>query len=261
MFQKSRLHRPARSCYLPRICLATLLSLAALPAVAGVVSIGQGSSVSTGSGQIDLNCGDAAISGGLSGSLTGARDVSIGPGADLAGSSVGLSGDWVNNGPRELGTQIDWRDGCGVVESRMLGSSDVAALTIDSQTGREVRFDTGGEQRVDSSLSLTGSAGNRLRLRSTSPTQLASLALGFGASQVINAVDVARIDSSAGQGIAPGSPEDYNSLRSGLVRNWFELPAIPVPSLGSASILLLILLTGLVGLFHRRFTRTRVSAR
>ena len=228
------------------------LGLVAGPAGAGEVVIGNGSSISSGSGQIEPGCADIEIAGGLSGSLDGARNVTFSPGADVVGASVGLSGDWVNNGPQALDVFIDWRDGCGVSEASMLGSSNVPALSIDSESGREIRFDAAGEQRVSNSLSLTGAPGELLRLRSTNAGQLALLSLEPGGSQLIDSVNVAGIDSRAGQSIAPGHPSDYNSEQAGPVRNWFALPPVPIPTLGLVSTILFILLMILFGLFHQR---------
>ena len=246
--------RPGRSPCLSLVVLGAVLAfaLASQPVIAGVIMIGEGSSVSTGAGQIELGCGDAEIAGGLAGSLVGARNLYFAPGAATAGASLSLSGDWVNNGPRGLDAIVDWSDGCGVIESSMLGSSDLTALNITSSSGREIRFDANGEQHVGSNLRLMGAADQRLRLRSTASGQFANVSLDFGASQLIDWVDVADIDSSAGREIAPGMPADYNSLRSGPVRNWFEMPAVPVSTLGSVSTLLLILLMGLLGLFRQR---------
>jgi hypothetical protein len=231
-------------------CVLAMLCLLAPPlATAGSILLGQGASINTGSGQVDLGCGDADIAGALSGRLVGARNLAFGPGASVAGASLSLSGDWVNQGPRALDAQVTWRDGCGVAVSNMLGNSDLNALDIASNAGREIRFDAAGEQYIRHSLSLTGAPGQLLRLRSTSPVLFANVTLEFGGSQLIDWVDVDRIDSRAGQGIAPGLPADYNSQLSGNAFNWFGLAPIPVSSLGLTSTLLLIFLIGLLGLF------------
>lgn len=256
MSRQSSFNRCERSANLCLLAVTLVLALAAAPVSAGTVLIAQGSNVSIGSGEIDLGCADVEIAGGLSGPLSGARDVTISPGAAPAAAVIGLSGYWINNGPQELDVAIDWRDGCSVYEASMLGSSTVPALTIQSSSGREIRLDASGEQRVANSLSLTGTPGELLRLRPTASAQFARLTLGLGASQLIDSVDVAYIDSDAGQDIAPGMPADYNSLRSGPVRNWFMLPAVPVSTLGLAATGLLILLMILIGLFHqRRYTQ------
>ena len=238
--------------WFPRWLLLGALVLAGSPAGAGVIVIGQGSSLATGAGQVDLRCGDAEIGGSLSGSLKGARDITLAPGAELSGALLSLSGSWINNGGRSINASVDWPDGCGVVESRMLGSSDLLALTISSQSGREIRFDGAGEQLIADSLSLSGTPDALLRLRSTGQGQFARLSLDSGGSQMIHAVDVAYIDSNAGQSIAPGNPAGYDSVRSGPVRNWFVLPPIPVSTLGLLSTLLLGLLMLLLGLFFPR---------
>ncbi|TVQ40152.1 MAG: hypothetical protein EA370_04095 [Wenzhouxiangella sp.] len=252
MFSESTIARSRRFRGLKALPLLVALALSANPAAAGVVVVGSGSNLLTGSGQIELGCGDMEIAGSLSGEVTGARNINFTAGAALTGAVLSLSGDWINNGPQALDAIVDWRDGCGVTASNMLGSSDLPALNITSESGREVRFEANAEQRIVNSLGLTGTPDTRLRLRSTDPMLYAGLTLDFGASQLIDSVDVARIDSSAGQSIAPGDPADYNSVRAGPVRNWFTLPPIPIPTLGLVSSSLLVLIMILIGLFHQR---------
>lgn len=231
--------------------VAAAFAFGAVAAHAGVV-IGPGASVSTGSGQIELGCADAEIAGNLSGSLAGARSITFHSGAVAAGALLSLSGNWINNGPTALDALVEWPDGCGVTESSMLGSSDLRSLTIISQTGREIRFDINGEQRIGNSLRLSGTPATPVRLRSTVAGSFAQLSLDPGATQLIDSVDVANLDSNAGQSIAPGRPIDFNSVQSGPVRNWFTLPAIAVPTLGMASTALLILIMVLLGFFYQR---------
>lgn len=259
MFNEIFEDRPGRNARLQIFSLAAILALSSLPVAAGTISIGEGASINTGSGQIELGCGDAEIAGALAGSLTGADNVSFGPGAATDGAFLSLSGDWINNGPRALNALVDWRDGCSVSLSRMLGSSNLDSLTISTSSGRDMRFDATGEQRVSSSLSLTGTSGQPLRLRSTASGEFASVSLADGASQLIDSVDVAYIDSSAGQGIAPGTPADFDSQRSGPVRNWFMAPPVPVSTLGLTSTLLLIALLGLIGLKRQRLRLSRTQ--
>lgn len=231
--------------------LAAVFAFGAIAANAGMV-IGPGASVSTGFGQIELGCGDAEIAGGLSGSLTGARNVSFHAGAVSAGALLSLSGNWVNEGPAAIDAMVEWPDGCGVTDSSMLGSSVLRSLTVTSQIGRAIHLDINGEQRIGNSLILTGAPGMPVRLRSTDAGSFAQLSLDPGASQLIDSVDVANLDSNAGQRIAPGRPIDFNSVQSGPVRNWFMLPAVPVPTLGTTAMALLILLIIMLGFFYQR---------
>jgi hypothetical protein len=71
-------------------------------------------------------------------------------------------------------------------------------------------------------------------LRSTVPGQHAGLTLAPGGSQSIAFVDVADMDSSGGQTLAPGSADLYDSVDSGNNLNWFQgfLTQIPIPTLG-----------------------------
>ncbi len=243
---------PARVPCWRGMAIAVASTLAVLPAAAGTIIIGENGRIATGAGQIEAACSDVDINGDLAGSLQGARHVTLGIAASMAGAAVESSGNWVNDGSREVNAALEWRDGCGVTEASMLGSNDLTALHVSSDSGRLVRFDVDGEQRIGGNLSLTGSAGNRLRLRSTSEQQFARLSLEPGGSQQVSAVDVAFIDSSAGQEIAPGVPEDYESVRAGPVRNWFMQPAVPVPTLGVLSTVFLVLLMGLLGLLGQR---------
>lgn len=252
MFMSMSRLTPARRRWPPELAIAAALALLAGPVAAGSISLGPGSHIDIGAGQIQAACSDIVMAGALAGSLQGARHLTFAPGAVVNQSMLGLSGNLTNQGPGALNAAVDWSDGCGVAEASMLGSHELARLHIHSATGKVIRFDSAAEQQVHDSLRLTGSSGNRLRLRSTTDNGFASLTLGFGASQQIDWVDVANIDSRAGQAIAPGLPADYNSLSSGPVRNWFGLPAVPVPSLGLLATLLLIALMGLFGLFKQR---------
>lgn len=245
--------RPGRFFGQPIVVIALVCSMIAPLAAAGSLVVGAGSSVDTGAGHVDLGCGDASVNGQVAGRLIGARHLSFGPGAVASGAQLGLSGDWINSATPMLDARVTWRDGCGVNQSRMLGSTDLVALDIESTSGREIRFDASGEQTVRDDLRLVGAPDQFLRLRSTAPGQLASLSLDAFAQQSIDWVDVAGIDSRAGQGIAPGLAIEYNSQASGSALNWFGLPPIPVSTLGRTSILLLIMLIGLLGLFRHRF--------
>ena len=236
-----------------------MLFMQAVTAQAGSLIIGTHASVATGSGTIELGCNNAEIAGALSGLIDGARDLTFRPGAVLEEAQLGFSGDWRNDGPQGLNAGVVWSDGCGASVSYMRGSTDLQSLHIFSDSGREIRFDAAGQQRVSDSLILAGSPGRRLRLRADTASQFAFLSLNVGARQLIDWVDVAWIDSDAGTTVGPGHPDEFNSVRSGPVRNWFALAPIPVPTLNLASIALLLLLIGLTGLNPRRRRAANLS--
>ena len=236
-----------------------LLFMQPVTAQAGSLIIGNHASVATGSGTIELGCNDAEIAGALSGLIDGARDLTFRPGALLDEAQLGFSGDWRNDGPQGLNAGVVWTDGCGASVSHMRGNTDLQSLHIFSDSGREIRFDAAGQQSVSDSLILAAGPGQRLRLRADTASRFASLTLNFGASQLIDWVDVAWIDSGAGTTIASGRPDEFNSVRSGPVRNWFALAPIPVPTLSLASIALLLLLIGLTGLNPRRRRAANLS--
>ena len=227
--------------------LVALLCLLAQPLLAAGLVLPPGAAISTGGGQIELGCGDAQLGGEFSGALVGARDILLDPGAVLSQASLGFSGDWTNLAAAEQGASLNWTDGCGVAVSQMLGSSRLPALSATTSSGREIRFDSDGEQIITGALLLAGSEGQRLRLRPSTPFQLAQLTLAVGANQSIDFIDGAYIDSGAGQTIAPDRPDVFNSVISAVMINWFQGEAIPVPTLPTAMILLLVILIGLFG--------------
>lgn len=217
---------------------------------AGEILVGEGSRLDTGNGRVLLGCGDIELRGELLGQLAGVRDTGISGDGTVETNSLEFSGDWANSGVAQVTGNVRWMDGCGVPEGDMLGNSEFSQLEITSTQGRTVHFETGAIQFVNHSLTLFGTVGTSLILRSTEAGQRGGLALAANGSQSISHVDVADIDSDTGQSLAPGSPGIYASVDSGNNRNWFFGAAgiMPVPSLTAVGGLLLALLTGLLGL-------------
>ncbi|MGY6630654.1 MAG: hypothetical protein ACXIUL_06545 [Wenzhouxiangella sp.] len=231
-------------------CVALSLLLGAWqPLMAAGLVLPEGASIQTGAGQLDLGCSDADIAGLLAGQVTGAGSVTLAPGGQLDGLSLGLSGDWINQAEPAQSVALDWRDGCGISVSRMLGSTVLPSLSVSTQSGRELQLDSDGEQVISQALVMTGSEDNRLMLRPSTAFQLAEFTLLTGATQAIDFIDGAYIDSGRGQTIAPDRPELFNSVATAGMINWFVGEAIPVPTLPSLMILLLILLIGWLGVF------------
>lgn len=235
-----------------------ILTLASVAQVqAGTVIVGSGAEMDTGQGQLVLGCNDLEIAGGLGGHVAGTRNVSILAGGSLSTDQLSLSGDWENHGHVEVPGLVRWLDGCEVLVAQMAGSTDFLALEVSTTDGRMVRLQANTTQSVADSLVLQGAPDALLMLRSTVPGQHAGLVLAPAGSQSISLVDVADINSSGGQAMAPGSPELHGSVNSGNNINWFQeiLSAIPVSTLGLIGTMLLILLIALMGLDRARNTR------
>jgi hypothetical protein len=221
-----------------------LFGLLSGSAWSGMVFVGEGSTLDTGDGVLSLGCGDLAVAGQKSGETIAAGDIHILSGGTLGPGTRLLSGDWSNAGETSVPGAVRWRDDCNTNEVLLLGSTEFEVLDIASPSGRTFRFDAGGMQRVNQGLYLAGSPDALLTLRSTSPGQHAELTLASSGTQSIVHVNVADLDASGGQGLAPGPPHLYASRDAGNNLNWFRgvLNAIPVPALTGAGIAWLALL-------------------
>lgn len=212
----------------------------ALPAFGQGVTVGTGTQFSLGGGSLSAGCGDLTVRGQFnlgSGSANTITNVSINPGTIDGGSgSIGLSGNWSNAGTFIPGSStVALNEDCGTGDSVISGDTQFSGLSATTASGKRVRFDSASAQTVTSSLSLTGTAADRLRVESTSPGTQAVLTLQSGASQVIDGVRVQDMDSSAGETIAPNLPGVFDSVDAGNNSNWFvavmqqirEIPVLP----------------------------------
>jgi len=132
--------------------------------------------------------------------------------------------------------QIHWQQQCVRSEGTLSGSHRFAHLAVTGHSGVTRRLAVDGQQVIDQALRLQGGS-ERLILRSSVPGQAACLTLASAASWQVESIDVADIDSSGGQTIAPGDPAAYDSRDGGGNRNWFldsfAMPVpVPVPVLG-----------------------------
>ncbi|MEP1473105.1 MAG: hypothetical protein ABJK25_19165 [Halieaceae bacterium] len=203
---------------------------------------------------MDAACGDLDVAGSFSvgsGTATSLRNVTINSGTINGGSgSINLSGDWTNQGTftPQSGT-VNITDGCGTTASRLIGDSTFNRFTASTAIGRQLEPASGSVQTFTGGLTLSGAASNRLLIRTSSPGASAQFVLNQGASQSISAVDVQDIDSSAGETIAPGPPQRFNSVNSGNNTNWFisaikeivPVTTLPAPLLAILALLMLIL--------------------
>lgn len=207
-------------------CLISTLLLFSTIVHGGALLVGPGAMLDSGSGHLDLGCSQLRLAGSLRGEVHGTGHVQIEPGGFVQTDELSFSGDWTNGGNPIVSGQVRWLDGCNSANASMLGNSDFDRLEISSTSGATRRLDVSGLQFVESLLTLAGTADQLMVLRSTQPGQRAGLLLSTFGSQAISSLDVADIDASGGQVLAPGAPEESGSLDSGNNVNWFIVEVI-----------------------------------
>ncbi len=173
--------------------------LAAAIAGAGQLSVGSGSAFNLGSGTLNLGCASLLVAGtfdAASGSVEQALDVTITSGGTLDGGSgtLDLAGSWDNSngGTFNAGTSsVNFVDGCGVSLATLSGGTSFSTLTLTTATGKTYQLEAGSTQTIGVALSLSGTAGNLLTLRSTSPGSAATLDVqGSGTGDFLDVADL-----------------------------------------------------------------------
>ena len=220
------------------------------------IEVGAGATLDLGTGGIDAGCQDVFVTGTLlvsQGSLAGVRSISIASAGQFAGGAgaIAWSGDWTNGGVFAAGTSsASSVDGCGRTMSVFTTGNTFHGLSLQSGSGREIRFASGQTTTVQSSFAATGLAGNRLRIRSTIAGSAATTALLPVATQSIVAVDVADNHASP-QAIAPGPASNYQSIKGSNSAGWFEIgsPA-DIPTLSVAGLALVAAALALAALLR-----------
>ena len=222
------------------------------------INIQPGASISLDGGSIDLGCGDATVVGDLdigSGTMVNTRDVNINGGNVNAGSGqIQLSGDWRNTGSFTPGTsQVTIQDGCSTNTSAITGATSFFDFSVYSVIGKILRVEAGTTQQFSNSLTLNGSVGTPLMIRSSVDGSNAVFALGPGGTQSILAVDVKDNSAIPGQWLAPGIPASFESIDSGNNMNWFlnVFEQVPVPTLSWPAVIILTI-TLIAVVFRRR---------
>src|SRR5262245_645632 len=153
--------------------LFAVLLLLPLPALAGNVTVGTGSSLDLGTGRLALGCADLDVLGTFSAGTVGfteGRDVTITPSGVMNGNSatLQLSGDWDNLGSFVAGTSsVQITDGCGLLSGTVNGSTSFNNLQLSSASGKQVTFTAGTTQSVAGSFLVAGALGNQIKIRST----------------------------------------------------------------------------------------------
>ncbi|MEH6610193.1 MAG: hypothetical protein V7696_12565 [Halioglobus sp.] len=246
---------------------ATLLTPAF--ALAQTITISSGSQFSLSSGSLNAGCGDVAVAGTLSidsGSANNLRNVAINSGTINGGSGqINLSGDWLNQGTfnAQTGT-VQVTDGCGTTLSQLSGDTTFNRFVASTASGKQLQPSTGSTQTFTGGLTLSGTGPDKLLVRTSSAGATAAFILSQGASQTISGIDAQDIDSSAGETIAPGPPERFNSVDSGNNTNWFISAIkeiVPVDTLPAPMLAILVMLILLLGIKARTPLTQRLSGK
>lgn len=227
---------------------AALACALAAPAFAQI-NIGAGSTFDFGNAAIDFGCSDLDVAGNATSTaaaLAGLRNLAVPSGGTFnAGTSqITLGGDFANGGGFNAGSgAVSIVDACGSGTSQVSGSTSFFVLAANTTSAKQLVLPANSTQAVTHSLTLTGTAGNLLQVRSSSAGQRANLALASAAAQTISYVAV-RDNAATGATIAPGAPAAYNSVDGGDLVNWFigaiGATPVPAPDLGLTGRLLLL---------------------
>lgn len=196
------------------------------PLLAKGISIGPTGSINLGGGTLNLGCGDLQVDGILSLGNSISSDIRhVAFTGQLIGQSgvLNVTGDWLNSGLFESGTStLALVDGCATTSSQMSGDSSFHDWSVTTSSGKQLIFTAGDEQNIANAVVFAGAAGNLLQIRSSEPDSPGFMELAEAGSQFVDHVDVK--DNHAlmpGQFMAPGFPEDYNSVDSGGNSRWF----------------------------------------
>lgn len=185
---------------LAAIAVSWLAAATAGAALPSHLSVGSGSAFSLGSGTLDLGCANLLVAGSfdvVSGSVEQALGVTIASGGTLDGGSgtLDLAGSWDNSngGTFNAGTSsVNFVDGCGVLSPvSIAGSTTFSTLTLTTAMGKTYLLEAGSTQTIGATLSLSGTAGNLLTLRSTSSGSAATLDVqGSGTGDFLDVADL-----------------------------------------------------------------------
>lgn len=247
----SEINRPSSKGGIMKIYIVYLFKLLILLNIqnsyvqAAIIEVGQGSVVDFGNSEAvnpshDLiNLGVVNFANSDTTFLNFENTASANASANTA--NINIMGDWVNSGSFTAGNSaVNIQDGVSN-STKIIGGSIFNILSIVSNTGKSIELQAGQQQIISTRLELIGVTGNLLKISSDTPGTHAELALANNATQLINYVEVTD-NHGTSQVIAPGLPQDYNSVQGSNVRGWFGVPlAYPVPLLNLFSLILLTL--------------------
>lgn len=205
------------------------LSFASPLSIAAGITLGTGGTLNLGDGRISFNCTDLSIASGAQiflaqGTLAGVHDVGNNGQLNAGNGALDVAGDWRQQGNFAAGTStVNLADGCDETIATVSGSSIFHNLSATTGAGRRLNFEAGVTQQINNAVTLIGSAGNLLVIRSTAAGQAAFVNLTAPASQNISFVDVAD-QRATGQVLAPGNPASFDSVNSGNTSGWFITP-------------------------------------
>lgn len=237
-----------------------LLTLAMRNAAAAII-IGAGSSVNFADNHVDLGCSDLNIAGSITASaanFTSITNLALDGGSFApSASQISLGGNFANAGSFLPGSsRVAIVDACGNGTSQLSGATGFYDFVVATTSGKQILFPAAMAQSVEHSLILQGTAGHLLDIRSSAAGQRGVLALAQGAAQTIAYVN-ARDNNASIAHIAPGFPEQFNSVDGGNLVNWFlnasGTALAPAPVLGAGRWLLVaaLLLAAARTLFRR----------
>jgi hypothetical protein len=247
------------------LCFAFLLAAWAFPTgvVAQTVSIEPGASWRIGDATVDLDCAALAVAGTLDtqdGRLDGIGHLDITGQMTAATASVEVGGNWSNQGSFLAGTgTVRLSDRCDAGAVSISGTTSFSTLLIESARGKAYRFQAGLSQSVALALRLVGAPGALLPIGSMQAGTQAGLALNPAGQQQIAWVDVSDMAAPEGSAwLAPGRPEDFDSIDSGNNVRWFEpsgvgLLPVSVPATSRWALLALALVLVAFARRGRRF--------
>jgi hypothetical protein len=205
------------------ICFLSALWAGGL--AAQTISVRDGASVSSHDAVVSVRCHEVIIDGEWSlgsGRLTQITDLT-GSGSLIGGQGqIDLSGEFtVANWSAQLShLRID--EACQSGQARVTGNRSFHHFSAVTNGARTLVFDAGSTQIFGGSLTLSGSPGQPLSLRTTVPGDEVRFDLLSGASQAHSWIDVAD-NHAVGLPLAPGLPNWYDAVDSGNLLRWFEL--------------------------------------
>ncbi|MBN1670751.1 MAG: DUF11 domain-containing protein [Kiritimatiellae bacterium] len=187
---------------------------AALTAPAGTVSVAgtwqNNGTFNPGGGTVDFN-GAAAVTGSSPSTF---HHVTISSALTAPGSALYVEGNFVNNGSFTHGSGTVVFQGSGVTTN--LGSTTFHNLQC-STGGKTNVFDSAGTVTVNGTLTLAGSPGNMVVLRSTADGSPWALAVAGSAS--VSLVDVKDSNASGGSTIIAAASQNSGGNSNWIFRN------------------------------------------
>lgn len=217
------------------------------------VNVPTGASFNLNGGTLDLANTSLQVGGAFglgSGIVTNAINIAIGAGAGLDGGTgtITLSGDWSDLGSFVAGgSHVNFVDGA-LALANITGNTTFANLSLISTIGKAYVLQVGSTQTISTALTILGTAGAGIQIKSATPGQAAFINLLTGGSQNIDFVGVSNVHAT-GQHLAPTKTNDGGS---GDAVGWFgsvvgAIATTPAPILSTFAMVLMALVLLLTG--------------